>query len=311
MRTSFKNGVMSLVVIAMASWTLLSCNNETSPSIQKPTENHQWMKSINYAMDASEQGKLGVVKLLGYEYVGKVESAIMADNLCYELTNDNAEVAVSHRDDNNAVEMVSWAKIRELDPKFAKENSPDVLREMIEVGKTDIIRMKWVVGDQEINTTALANENAGIFYDPIGTFLVSERISEENETNSVTRTIPQNVRVEFKIHEERLNSFGGYIFKIDIYCYSYFDIETGILKDTDYKATYSTPQAFPRHYADAKIKSVAGIIDTSLYHQFAWAWVESSDGSAIISYMSVGFSVNVGTGSGENGGEVHRAPSQN
>ena len=50
MRTFFKNGVMSLVVIAMTSWTLLSCNNETSPQIQKPTENHQWMKSINYAM---------------------------------------------------------------------------------------------------------------------------------------------------------------------------------------------------------------------------------------------------------------------
>ncbi len=179
MRTFFKNGVMSLVVIAMTSWTLLSCNNETSPQIQKPTENHQWMKSINYAMDASEQGKLGVVKLLGYEYGGKVESAVQADNLCHELTNDNAEVAVSHREDNKAVEMISWAKIRELDPKFAKENSPEALREMIEVGKTDIIRMKWLVGDVEVNTIALANDQAGIFYDPVGTFLVADKVSEE------------------------------------------------------------------------------------------------------------------------------------
>lgn len=173
MRTSFKNGVMSLVVMAMASWTLLSCNNETSPPIQKSTENHQWMKSINYAMDASEQGKLGMVKLLGYEYGGKVKSAVMADNLCHELTNDNAQVAISHREDNKAVEMISWAKVRELDPKFAEENSPEALRGMIEVGKTDIIHMKWLIGDQEIKTIALANDQVGIFFDPVGTFLVA------------------------------------------------------------------------------------------------------------------------------------------
>ena len=177
MRTLFKSGV--LLLVAITSWNLISCSKRSSSNLTKSTEVYSWQKYVDYAMDASEQGKLGVVKLLGYEYGGKVESAVQADNLCHELTNDNAEVAISHREDNKAVEMISWAKVRELDPKFAKENSPKVLREMIEVGKTDIIRMKWLVGDQEVNTTALANDKAGIFYDPVGTFLVAERISVE------------------------------------------------------------------------------------------------------------------------------------
>lgn len=65
--------------------------------------------------------------------------------------------------------------------------------------------------------------------------------------------------------------------------------------------------AQPGSQADAKVKTVAGVIGHTDYHQFAWAWAAGDGNVAYIGYGTMQYELH-GAGAGETGVETHRAP---
>jgi len=109
--------------------------------------------------------------------------------------------------------------------------------------------------------------------------------------------------VPFRKYDDDLTWLGGIKWYYEITCTSYFDINTGLLYDIKAEAKHQSANGW---HVDAKIMSLAGDINESDYHKFAWAWCADTEG-VLIGYGGSGFNL-TGSGRGECGIEIHRTP---
>ncbi|NDV65499.1 hypothetical protein [Bacteroides sp. 224] len=306
----------SAFILACISIFLISCNSDDTyngvsnydDQLNLPTTWQEQLKSAQNRSNVETRNGANEIKLIGYTHKGIIDSENEISVIMEHLFSNNASIVQYTNKDE--FEILPLKAVREnaiqsigIDPT---ERLIPQLKTKILVGM-EIIELEWNYKGNIYYSTAIAsNEHGGILYDHIGYMILNPRsfsqIDQEISTPEV-KTRSESIARTTCVFSKGWPVYNLYYIKVmgfSLKCVSTF--RNGILVDRSCNSSSWADSGFT---CEADIKTVGGDLDSSRYHEFAWAYCYGIGWSASISFQGVGFNVSGGD-QREAGTEVHR-----
>lgn len=292
-----------------------ACSTDNTSKSTEVTSSPKWEEQLQYGLNLSKQRGDDQLRLLSYEYLGKVRSEEEMMALTDEIFADCSYTVISNLfvDGHIEYEFTTWAELRK-DYKYAGLKVRDDIRnEDIVINQTDVIELTWSYKGNIYRSKAIASHDNGIIYDNISTYANSSstfplepaETAESSVEYTDTRTVNANpATVRFQKTFRGTNEIGILQWSASFDCSSKFD-ENGIFLSASMSAIPLEQRGW---VCDAKIRTLHGTPNVSDYHTFAWGYAYRDDrGSAYLTESGNGYDISYGA-MGETGTVTHRHP---
>ncbi|WP_307757970.1 hypothetical protein [uncultured Mediterranea sp.] len=296
--------VLSLLFVSCGSDILV---NEVVPPVKAEKKNalETWQQQAEfvkkYTNPMIEFGIHGV-SLIGYTYLGKIDSQEQLNELWEYLFAEDTDVADNAGD--NTYEIVSW-KIKKEKVRLRGLPDPSVLikqqlQSILKVG-VEMVEMEWMYKGKRVYSKAVvSDECGGIIFDPIGSFISITFPEKKEEMKSSMRTIKTRrenepiVREWILSNQSRTYVNGKPAWRYHLQSTSLF-YKNGILKDF---SIYQSHHAETGWSCDANIISTKGERGVSTYHEFSWGYAYGEGITVSVNLQGTIFSITPGAHGG-------------
>lgn len=289
-----------------------ACSTDNASRSTEATSPPKWEEQLQYGLYLAKQRGDDQLRLLSYEYLGKVKTEEEMIELTDEMFADETYTVISHflPDGQVEYEFLTWAEFRKhIDYKYAGlKIRDDIRKEDIVINQTDVIELTWSYKGNIYRSKAIASHDHGLIYDNISTYASTPNScvddAEEMTSEAISTRSGQPYTGHFKKTPYKTNDIGVLQWSAYIECDSPFN-EYGILQQPVMSAS---PHPQRGWVCDAKIRTVFGTPFYSNIHKFAWGYAYNDDrGSAYLTEFGDGYYINYGA-KGETGTEIHQHP---
>ena len=218
----FTTASASAAIALFAALTLTASTSAAAPAA-KTTSRPAWEEQLHNGVKTGGQSGR-TLKLVGYEYLGRVGSTKEAQELIDEIFADHSYTVITdvYADGHRGYEFRTWGSLRN-DYEYCGMTVRDRLYDIIVMHPTDVIRLTWSHNGNTYTTKALASPDEGIIYDNVATYAVQDvYIVDEESTNGGERGFKKEVR--------SVNVIDLPLWEVNLAASSTFDTE-GILRD--------------------------------------------------------------------------------
>lgn len=218
----FTTASASAAIALFAALTLTASTSAAAPAA-KTTSRPAWEEQLHNGIKAGGQSGR-TLKLVGYEYLGRIGSAQEAQELVDEIFADESYTVYTdiYADGHRDYDFQTWGSLRK-DYEYCGMAVRDQIRHVIATQPTDVIRLTWSHNGNTYTTKALASPDEGIIYDNVATYAVQDvYIVDEESTNGGERGFKKEVR--------SVNVIDLPLWEVNLAASSTFDTE-GILRD--------------------------------------------------------------------------------
>lgn len=209
--------------IALFAALMLTASASAADPATKAAPQPAWEEQLQNGMEIGQETDRRL-KLVGYEYLGRIGSAQEAQELVDEIFADESYTVYTdiYADGHRDYDFQTWGSLRK-DYEYCGMAVRDQIRHVIATQPTDVIRLTWSHNGNTYTTKALASPDEGIIYDNVATYAVQDvYIVDEESTNSGERGFKKEVR--------SVNVIDLPLWEADLAARSTFDTE-GILRD--------------------------------------------------------------------------------
>lgn len=213
---------LATVVAAMAA-TISTASASRTGAATDTNLRPAWEEQLQNGMEIGQETDRRL-KLVGYEYIGRIGSAQEAQALVDEIFADESYTVYTdiYADGRRDYDLRTWGSLRK-DYEYCGIAVRDQIRHVIATQPTDVIRLTWSHNGHTYTTKALASPDKGIIYDNVATYAVHDvHVVDEESTNGGERGFKKEVR--------SVNVIDLPLWKVDLAASSTFDAE-GILRD--------------------------------------------------------------------------------
>lgn len=317
----YKITMINLALCFAATFSFYSCDNELDLE-QEMSYNEDlrmtaseenldtWQKQIAFAKNNGKTKKdMNSIHLVDEKYLCVIKTESEKKHLIDRLTSEETVMAIPLTNGNYEIttlkQIAEKAKINDAYSYILDLKS--ILEDKIQLNM-EVIELTWMYNGSLLNSLCIAdNQNNGITYDPIGSFIICE-------SSSVTRTTYPHHKIKTRsenesggngdqhfLYSERIPSLLGFtLAQIDIRCTSSFRNGKLNMISMD-KSAYCDPI----YDIISEIKTIEGSINNSNYHLFGWGY-NMGLGNLTISINSVGVSMGGNTINSKSGIVTHR-----
>lgn len=183
----FTTASASAAIALFAALTLTASTSAAAPAA-KTTSRPAWEEQLHNGIKAGGQSGR-TLKLVGYEYLGRIGSAQEAQELVDEIFADESYTVITdvYADGHRGYDFQTWGSLRK-DYEYCGMAVRDQIRHVIATQPTDVIRLTWSHNGNTYKTKALASPDEGIIYDNVATYAVQDvYIVDEESTNGGER----------------------------------------------------------------------------------------------------------------------------
>ena len=151
-----------------------SCSTDNATKSIEVTSPPKWEEQLQYGLYLAKQRGDDQLRLLSYEYLGKVKTEEEMIELTDEMFADETYTVISHflPDGQVEYEFLTWAEFRKhIDYKYAGlKIRDDIRKEDIVINQTDVIELTWSYKGNIYRSKAIASHDHGLIYDNISTY---------------------------------------------------------------------------------------------------------------------------------------------
>lgn len=312
--------LLSIVALLMSCEVDDYLEKEDAPLKKTSFQPKTWQEQLEYAkskssLKTSTRADFGGINFVNYEYRGKIENRAEIHKVIDGLFSDNS-VTIQYIDESN-YELISMKDIRQNARDLGGEDPfskiKRSLEDIVSIGM-ELIEIEWLYKGKTFHSTAIAsNDHGGIIYDNIGHYLI-ERVETENKSAAIIaqskpliKTISEpdpgdETMKEFFLHDTGYNFYGIMVWTYTIDCFSFFNKE-GFLCDRSLRAFGDNAIGWD---CNADLHTIGGELDSSKFHEFAWAYAYGPSFTVTITWSGTEFTVVEGGTSAGKGTNVHR-----
>lgn len=297
----------------------LETNSNINFMTQKNIEPLDWWEQVEYAMKKSSFKDCDLknsVRLTDFVVYDTIKSNKEKEALIKDMFSDEAMIALPIE---NGVLINSIGDIRDETEKYigVPISDYDIFTEyktiadsLIHCGMY-IAKATWNYRSKSITTfSVISNKTNLIVYDNIGTICPVT----ENKNKSQEVAIPRNSNITFTegggnnnkivitdFSDSAYNIYGGLLWRYRIFSASEFNSSNTLIR------VNNVPEAEGRlgWNCSAKMRTVAGDINVSNYHKFAYAYAYGFNISIGISWDGISFDISTDGGSSASGEITH------
>ena len=218
----FTTASASAAIALFATLTLMASTSAAAPAA-KTTSRPAWEEQLHNGMQIGQETDRRL-KLVGYEYLGRIGSVQEAQELVDEIFADESYTVYTdiYADGHRDYDFQTWGSLRK-DYEYCGMAVRDQIRHVIATQPTDVIRLTWSHNGNTYTTKALASPDDGLIYDNVATYAVHDvYIVDRNDNNGGKR--------EFGKEARSVNVIGLPLWEVNLHANSTFDTE-GILRD--------------------------------------------------------------------------------
>lgn len=215
--------IIAAVAAAMTAATISTASASAAAPAAKAAPQPAWEEQLQNGVEVGKETDR-TLKLVGYEYLGRIGSAQEAQALVDEIFADDSYTVYTdtYADGHRDYDFRTWGSLR-TDYEYCGMAVRDQIRHVIATQPTDVIRLTWSHNGHTYTTKALASPDDGIIYDNVATYAVHDvYIVDEDSANDGMRGFKKEVR--------SVNVIGLPLWEVNLAASSTFDTE-GILRD--------------------------------------------------------------------------------
>ena len=258
----FTTASASAAIALFAALTLTASTSAAAPAA-KTTSRPAGEEQLHNGIKAGGQSGR-TLKLVGYEYLGRVGSTKVAQELIDEIFADLSYTVITdvYADGHRGYEFRTWGSLRK-DYEYCGMTVRDRLYDIIVMHPTDVIQLTWSHNGHTYTTKALASPDDGLIYDNVATYAVHDvYIVDRNDNNGGKR--------EFGKEARSVNVIGLPLWEVNLHANSTFDAD-GILRDrNNHCYMYNSEGWVCSASVDFNIDNCK--IDESNYNEFSWEY---------------------------------------
>lgn len=162
-------------VFALCLFLTIGKLNAQTVTLSQKNEPQTWQEQVDFAKKQTNNSEKGGLKLIGYKYLGKIESQKQLDEYWKYMSADDTKV-VSYQDgDGSAYDIVSLRQARKQSKELYGKDFYDGLKPqldtIVEIGK-ELIRLDWEYKGEPIHSLGLISQGK-IVFDNIATLVPS------------------------------------------------------------------------------------------------------------------------------------------
>lgn len=159
-----------------------------------PIDPPKWEEQIQTKIRISSNQSQDQLRLLSYEYLGKVKTKEEMIALTDEMFDDETYTVISRPNENDQIEYMffTWGELRKEYNYMGFKLRDDIRNEDIILNQTDVLALTWVYKDNTYHSKAIASPEKGIIYDNIMTYVISQSYydSLKGHVNFINIKIP-------------------------------------------------------------------------------------------------------------------------
>lgn len=328
-----KKNLFAVIGIALGIFPYTACSNELefeealTPQ-NSITDNHSkhpenWKEEIQYAMNRhhSKRTVEPDIRLIDYTYKGTINTTKDISMIKEKLCGNDVFTVFYTSSNPMGFEIKTIGEIREFCSRQGIPMQLDAVAKQIDdtlhVGM-EVIEVTWVHNGKEYISTAIAEKNGLIIYEPIGQYLYEiGNIEENNKVQNEEKTFPRiktagessNNETQYRTLEFNIKGdvnaqtfYARPVMTYDIMCSSTFSVNDGILRGKDMVSHYNTIFGWS---GNADCRTVEGTIDKNLFHNFAWGYGCMNGAAMTLSFSGASFTLCSGA-QGSTGCSTHR-----
>ena len=273
----------SAAIALFAALTLTASTSAAAPAA-KAAPQPAWEEQLQNGVEMGKETDR-TLKLVGYEYLGRIGSAQEAQALVDEIFADGSYTVYTdtYADGHRDYDLRTWGSLRK-DYEYCGMAVRDQIRHVIATQPTDVIRLTWSHNGNTYTTKALASPDDGIIYDNVATYAVHDvYIVDEESTNGGERGLKKEVR--------SINVIGLPLWEVNLAASSTFDAE-GILRGRRSHCDMHNSKGWECSAA-VDFNSDKCKINESKYNEILWEYSGTDDRGA--QYATTGDSYPMGS----------------
>lgn len=164
---------IATVVAAMAATISTASASQTEAATDTNLQ-PAWEEQLQNGMQIGQETDRRL-KLVGYEYLGRIGSVQEAQELVDEIFADESYTVYTdiYADGHRDYDFQTWGSLRK-DYEYCGMAVRDQIRHVIATQPTDVIRLTWSHNGNTYTTKALASPDEGIIYDNVATYAVQD-----------------------------------------------------------------------------------------------------------------------------------------
>lgn len=275
--------------IALFAALMLTASASAADPAAKAAPQPAWEEQLQNGVEVGEQTDR-TLKLVGYEYLGRVESTEEARQLVDEIFADESYTVITdvYADGHRDYDFQTWGALRN-DYEYCGMTIRDRIRDMIVMHTTDVIRLTWSHNGHTYTTKALASPDEGILYDNVATYAVHDvYIVDKNGSNEGERQFGKEAR--------SVNVIDLPLWEVKLAANSTFDTD-GILRDRNNHCYMYTSEGWECS-ASVDFNTDNCKINESKYNEFSWEYSYTDNRGAQYVVTRDGYPMGSGGSSG-------------
>lgn len=281
--------IIATVVAAMTAATIPTASASAAAPAAKAAPQPAWEEQLQNGVEMGKETDR-TLKLVGYEYLGRIGSAQEAQALVDEIFADGSYTVYTdtYADGHRGYDLRTWGSLRK-DYEYCGMTVRDRLYDIIVMHPTDVIRLTWSHNGHTYTTKALASPDDGLIYDNVATYAVHDvYIVDRNDNNGGKR--------EFGKEARSVNVIGLPLWEVNLHANSTFDAD-GILRDrNNHCYMYNSEGWVCSASVDFNIDNCK--IDESNYNEFSWEYSYRDNRGAQYAVTCNGYPMGGGHSSG-------------
>lgn len=140
--------------------------NAQTVMLSQKNEPQTWQEQVDFAKKQTDKPEKGGLKLIGYKYLGKIESQKQLDEYWKYMSADDTKVVSYQNEDGSAYDIVSLQKARKQSKELYGKDFYEGLKQQLDtiavIGK-ELIQLDWEYKGEPIHSLGLISQGKIVF----------------------------------------------------------------------------------------------------------------------------------------------------
>ena len=153
-------------VFALCLFLAFGKLNAQTVMLSQKNEPQTWQEQVDFAKKQTDKPEKGGLKLIGYKYLGKIESQKQPDEYWKYMSADDTKVVSYQNEDGSAYDIVSLQKARKQSKELYGKDFYEGLKQQLDtiavIGK-ELIQLDWEYKGEPIHSLGLISQGKIVF----------------------------------------------------------------------------------------------------------------------------------------------------
>lgn len=153
-------------VFALCLFLAFGKLNAQTVTLPQKNEPQTWQKQVDFAKKQTDKPEKGGLKLIGYKYLGKIESQKQLDEYWKYMSADDTKVVSYQNGDGSTYDIVSLQQARKQSKELYGKDFYEGLKQQLDtiavIGK-ELIQLDWEYKGEPIHSLGLISQGKIVF----------------------------------------------------------------------------------------------------------------------------------------------------